>query len=96
MIRINCPFCGLRDHAEFQYIGDSTKIRPIENSLEKQEEWFDFVYIRNNPKGPHQEYWQHTYGCRSFVKVLRNTLTHEIIATGLPEDTLDSNIEPGD
>ncbi|NBQ83840.1 MAG: sarcosine oxidase subunit delta, partial [Alphaproteobacteria bacterium] len=23
MIRIDCPFCGLRDHSEFSYGGDA-------------------------------------------------------------------------
>ena len=24
MLRINCPFCGLRDHEEFSYEGDAS------------------------------------------------------------------------
>ena len=26
MLRINCPFCGERDHSEFTYGGDATVI----------------------------------------------------------------------
>jgi heterotetrameric sarcosine oxidase delta subunit len=88
MIRIACPHCGPRDHAEFTYIGDATKIRPADPANASEAEWFDYIYIRDNPRGPHQEYWQHIQGCRAFVKVLRDTLTHEILATGLPKDTL--------
>ena len=25
MLRINCPYCGVRDHEEFSYFGDATK-----------------------------------------------------------------------
>ena len=52
------------------------------------EEWFDYIYIRDNPRGVHQEYWQHITGCRSFVKVLRDTVSHEVLKTGLPSDDL--------
>lgn len=89
MIRITCPHCGLRDHEEFTYIGDATKIRPADPENTSAEEWFEHVYIRDNPRGPHQEYWQHIQGCRAFVKVLRDTLTHEVLATGLPKDVLE-------
>ena len=88
MIIIDCPLCGPRDHAEFLYIGDATKVRPAEKGGSTDEAWYDFVYLRDNPKGLHQELWQHSYGCRCFIKVLRNTVTHEIIATGLPKDNL--------
>ena len=80
MIIIDCPLCGPRDHAEFSYIGDATKVRPTENGSSTDEAWYDFVYLRDNPKGLHQEL--------CFIKVLRNTVTHEIIATGLPKDNL--------
>ena len=85
---INCPLCGPRDHAEFTYIGDATKNRPENGDSSNDHAWYDFVYLRDNPKGLHEELWQHSFGCRCFVKVLRNTLTHEIIATGMPKDNL--------
>ncbi len=88
MIRLDCPYCGLRDHEEFSYIGDATKRRPAHGGEASAEEWFDYVYIRDNPRGPHQEIWQHIQGCRAFIRVLRNTLTHEVTATGLPRDDL--------
>jgi sarcosine oxidase subunit delta len=88
MIRINCPYCGLRGHEEFSYIGDATKQRPASPADATAAEWHNYVYIRDNPRGPHQEIWQHIQGCRAFVRVLRNTLTHEVLATGLPQDDL--------
>ena len=50
MIRIKCPYCGLRDHSEFNYIGDATKIRPVSPELANDEEWFDYIYIRDIPE----------------------------------------------
>ena len=28
MLRIHCPYCGVRDHEEFSYFGDATKHYP--------------------------------------------------------------------
>lgn len=76
MLRIECPFCGVRSHTEFSYLGDATKVRPSEDA--SLDNWVDYVYLRRNPKGAHQEYWQHTMGCRGWVKVDRDTLSHVI------------------
>ncbi len=86
MIRIPCPWCGPRDHSEFVYVGDATKRRPDDGA--DGGAWFDFVYVRDNPRGPHLEYWRHAQGCGAFVKVLRDTATHEVLAAGRPEDDL--------
>ncbi|WP_395668190.1 sarcosine oxidase subunit delta [Rhodoferax sp.] len=78
MLRIHCPHCGIRDHEEFSYFGDATKAYP---GLEAENHagWVDAVYTRNNPKGVHQEFWQHTLACRRWLVVRRNTVTHEIL-----------------
>jgi heterotetrameric sarcosine oxidase delta subunit len=44
------------------------------------ETWLEFVYLRDNPRGPHQELWHHSAGCRQWFKVLRDTRTHDILA----------------
>jgi len=76
MLRIQCPFCGERDHSEFTYGGDATiDYPPLDAPMEA---WIDAVYVRANPKGPHRERWQHSDGCRLWLVVERDTLTHEI------------------
>jgi sarcosine oxidase subunit delta len=86
MIRIPCPHCGLRDHDEFAYIGDATVARPGIGADGPDNSWFEAAYLRDNPRGPHLEYWQHLHGCRAFIKVLRDTASHEVLAVGLPGD----------
>jgi len=87
MLYIDCPYCGKRAHEEFTYIGDATKKRP--DSAEKNDPaWVDYVYTRDNPRGPHLELWHHGLGCREVVKVLRNILTHEILGCGRPADDI--------
>ncbi len=76
MLRIPCPFCGERDHAEFSYEGDATVTYPALDAPE--EEWLEAVFLRRNPRGPHRELWHHVYGCRAFLVVERDTATHEI------------------
>lgn len=75
-MRISCPLCGERALEEFTYRGDATKQRPTDNDMDK---WVDYVFIRDNPKGPHKEHWYHFAGCGSWLEVERNTLTHEIL-----------------
>jgi sarcosine oxidase subunit delta len=89
MIRIPCPYCGLRDHEEFVYLGDAGRRRPAGNepSADRQP-WHDYVYLRDNPRGPHAEFWQHLHGCRAIVQLLRDTETHEVLAAGLPGEAL--------
>lgn len=88
MMLITCPYCGPRDHSEFTYAGDATKVRPENPEAATAEDWHDYVYLRENPAGPHLEYWHHTMGCRAYVKVLRDVTTHAVIACGRPEDDL--------
>jgi sarcosine oxidase subunit delta len=76
MLRITCPFCGERDHSEFTYGGDATVVHPALDA--PLEAWIEAVYVRANPKGPHRERWQHSLGCRLWLVVERDTMTHEI------------------
>jgi sarcosine oxidase subunit delta len=46
--------------------------------------WIEFVYLRDNPAGPHDELWQHSAGCRQFFRVRRDTCTHEIQGSARP------------
>ena len=79
-MRIPCPFCGPRDAQEFTYLGDATQRRPTADAVDPEQAMFDYVYLRTNPAGAHREYWQHVFGCRSWLVVTRDTRTHEIAA----------------
>jgi sarcosine oxidase subunit delta len=82
-MRIRCPFCGERESAEFAYLGDATVARPDATGPNAEAAFFDAVYIRENPAGPHEELWYHAYGCRGWLRVTRDTRTHEITAVEL-------------
>ena len=74
---IPCPICGERDQSEFLYGGDATIIRPS-IATEDAARWAAYVYDRSNPRGQHEEYWQHVHGCRQTLVVTRNTETHDV------------------
>ncbi len=76
MLLIPCPWCGERAQIEFTYHGDATVERPSLDASDN--EWYDYVFTRDNPRGEHTEWWHHTAGCRQWIKVKRNTMTHKI------------------
>jgi len=76
MLRIPCPFCGERDHSEFSYGGDgSIKYPPLDAPIG---EWHEAVFQRKNIRGMQFETWQHLNGCRMWLIVERDTMSHEI------------------
>ncbi|MBS0393289.1 MAG: sarcosine oxidase subunit delta [Proteobacteria bacterium] len=77
-MRIPCPHCGSRGHEEFAYYGDASLVRPDPATADAEQAFAEFVYLRDNPAGPHRELWYHAQGCQSWLVVERDTLTHEI------------------
>ena len=51
--------------------------------------WADYVYLRDNPCGPHDELWYHGSGCKSWFKVRRDTRTHDIVQSAPIGEALD-------
>lgn len=85
MLRIACPHCGDRDYTEFRYGGDARQCRPRHGSGDATT-WHDHVFLFDNPKGAHREYWQHLQGCRQWLLVERNTASNEIQRTCLARE----------
>lgn len=90
MLLINCPWCGERAQVEFTYGGDATLRRAPNPQSMPIADWLDYVYLRNNPRGPHVEWWHHSAGCRSWFKVRRDTATHEVLGSGPPDASLEA------
>lgn len=85
---IKCPWCGDRPLQDFSYQGDATVVRPRDPMAVSDAEWHDFVYLRDNPRGWHDEIWHHIQGCRKHFKVRRHTVTHQIADTAPMTETL--------
>jgi len=80
MLRIPCPWCGLRDEIEFQCGGQSHIARPAPYHAASDAAWAEYLHFRDNPQGAHCERWVHSHGCRQWFNVVRDTVTHEILA----------------
>ena len=79
-MRISCPFCGPRELGEFTYLGDASTRRPLADAEGAEAAFYDYVYLRDNVAGNMDEHWYHGGGCRAWLMVTRNTVTHEILA----------------
>lgn len=77
MLEIHCPLCGERPYTEFRYGGDASKRRPAHGTADLKA-WHDYLFLFDNPKGPHQEFWQHVQGCRQWLIVARDTATNTV------------------
>ncbi len=77
---ILCPHCGNRLSTEFSYLGDAALLdRP--DYEDGDEQWSDYVYLRDNPAGPHRELWRHSAGCGNWLIVTRDTRSHELLSS---------------
>jgi sarcosine oxidase subunit delta len=82
MLLIACPYCGPRALAEFTFERPLESIVPLDAA---PEEAMRRLYTRDNPRGLSWELWRHAYGCRAWLKLNRDTATHEIAETALYE-----------
>ncbi len=78
MLQLPCPWCGLRDETEFVNGGDARKRRPPDPAQLTDAAWCEYLYVPANPKGWLPERWWHVSGCRRWMVLERNTLTHEV------------------
>ena len=82
MMLIPCPWCGPRAQVEFTYGGDATVKQPAHEAPEAV--WSEYVYLRDNPAGPHEELWHHSAGCRQWFRLRRDTRTHAMLGSDAP------------
>ena len=78
-MRIDCPICGARDLREFSYLGDA-RLSERPDADAPAEVWHAYVHLRENPAGAHDELWQHSGGCRAWLSVRRDTVSHAVLS----------------
>jgi heterotetrameric sarcosine oxidase delta subunit len=77
VLKIPCPWCGPRDEPEFRW-GGEVVVRPGPSPQVSDEQWAEYLFYRENPKGLVRERWLHAFGCRQWFIVVRDTATQEI------------------
>jgi len=79
MLRIPCPYCGsTRDEDEFTFGGPLNRVRPAEPRELSDQQWADYLFSRANVRGNALERWRHTFGCRQWFGVERDTVSHAL------------------
>ena len=64
-MRIPCPHCGERDSRRVRLSRATPRRTPARRQDPASASTsFDYVYLRDNPRGPHREFWYHARGCR--------------------------------
>ena len=80
MLILTCPYCGQKsEETEFHGGGEAHLKRFGPGSSD--EDFQEYVFIRENPKGVHFERWRHIYGCGKWFHAARCTTTLEIFGT---------------
>ena len=72
---IPCPHCGPRAVTEFVY-GEVPDVP--DTIIDEDARDLDRSFMRKNSEGPQVERWFHTFGCRRWVTVQRDTRTDEV------------------
>lgn len=75
---IPCPWCGSRHEIEFHCAGPHVP-RPNPAAC-SDEQWTNYLYYRDNPRGVVCEHWFHAFGCRQWISVERHTVTNAIVS----------------
>jgi heterotetrameric sarcosine oxidase delta subunit len=81
VLLIGCPWCGPRDETEFRYGGQAHIPYPADPDALDDTAWAEYVFLRDNPKGPWAERWCHASGCRRWFNAIRDTLTNDFLGT---------------
>ena len=75
MYLIPCPHCGPRAQTEFSY--ERTVDARVDPDMPAAEA-MRTLYSRTNPMGRDAEIWRHTFGCRAWMVIDRDRVTHAI------------------
>lgn len=84
MMHIRCPWCGPREEIEFHYGGQAHVAYPTAPLETDDRTWGEYLFVRDNPKGPFAERWVHNAGCRRWFTMVRDTVTDRVHAVYRP------------
>lgn len=82
MLLIHCPYCDKTlPELEFTYAGEAHIDRPKNPESLSDDEWRNFLFVRNNKRGVHFERWRHLHGCARFFNAARDTVSDKFLTT---------------
>lgn len=77
MLLIDCPHCGPRAQIEFTYERTLDSIVMLDMPAD---EAVTRLYARANPRGLDDELWRHSFGCRQWLLLRRDRVSHAILS----------------
>lgn len=87
MLKLTCPYTGITgEETEFTPGGEAHLKRFGPGSSD--EDFRDYLFSKENPKGVHFERWRHSYGSGKWFIAARDTVTLEVYGT-YPAQTLE-------
>jgi sarcosine oxidase subunit delta len=86
MLLLTCPHCGVTaEETEFAPGGEAYLKRHGPGSSNGDFE--GYMFLRDNPRGPHLERWRHAYGCGKWFLAARCTVTLRVFGTWPAQST---------
>ena len=86
MLKFICPYCQVEaDETELTPGGEAHLKRMGPGSSDQ--EFYNYLFERKNPRGIHFERWLHSYGCGKWFHVVRCTKTMEVFGTYSAQET---------
>lgn len=80
MLKLVCPYCGIEaDETELVSGGEAHLKRQGPDSTD--EDFEDYLFLRDNPMGIIFERWRHAMGCGKWFHAARCTVTQEVFGT---------------
>jgi len=80
MLLLTCPHCDLAvEETELTPGGEAHLNRHGPGS--DDEAFEEYLFLRENPKGPHLERWRHSHGCGKWFIAARDTVTMQVFGT---------------
>lgn len=82
MLLIHCPYCGDdRPELEFANAGEAHLVRPADMGEMSDEDFQNYFFVRENPRGVSLERWRHVHGCGRFFNAARDTVSDKFLTT---------------
>ncbi|QKV20351.1 sarcosine oxidase subunit delta [Oricola thermophila] len=82
MLLVHCPYCDEdRPEIEFRHAGEAHIERPRNIAEISDEEFAQYFFYRDNPKGITFERWRHAHGCARFFNAVRDTVSDKFLMT---------------
>lgn len=82
MLLIHCPYCEEeRPELEFRHAGEAHIARPTDIANISDEDFAQYFFYRDNPKGLTFERWRHIHGCARFFNAVRDTVSDKFVTT---------------